>query len=294
MSATFLRSSSRSRWIGFLPTTPVTRPLARVEHDALADEDLRVPAADLAEPQVAVVVDVRDDQPDLVDVPHHEQPPRRAARSRASAPRAPAACRPRRCSTSANAPAASRHTRGGRGLVAGRAARGEQVAQQRRHARGRAARGVCAGALRGAGLIRRAALAGRTGGCRRGGSTRPRAACRCARARRTRPARRRRARRAPAPRAARLPPSAIASARPVIENVSSPLSPSDCGALARRGTAAAARPCRPGSSGGCARSSAAITARTPSSLVPLAAQSREEPEPYSLPASTTSSMPSPM
>ena len=32
----------------------------------------------------------------------------------------------------------------------------------------------------------------------------------------------------------------------------------------------------------------AITARTPSSFVPLAAQSRDEPEPYSLPASTTS------
>ena len=36
----------------------------------------------------------------------------------------------------------------------------------------------------------------------------------------------------------------------------------------------------------------AITARTPSSLVPLAAQSREEPEPYSLPPSTTSGTPS--
>ena len=32
----------------------------------------------------------------------------------------------------------------------------------------------------------------------------------------------------------------------------------------------------------------AITARTPSSRVPLAAQSRDEPEPYSLPASTIS------
>ena len=32
----------------------------------------------------------------------------------------------------------------------------------------------------------------------------------------------------------------------------------------------------------------AITARTPSSLVPLAAQSRDEPVPYSLPAKTTS------
>ena len=34
----------------------------------------------------------------------------------------------------------------------------------------------------------------------------------------------------------------------------------------------------------------AITARTPSSRVPLAAQSRDDPEPYSLPPSTTSGM----
>ena len=36
----------------------------------------------------------------------------------------------------------------------------------------------------------------------------------------------------------------------------------------------------------------ATTARTPSSMVPLAAQSREDPEPYSAPASTTSGVPS--
>ena len=34
-----------------------------------------------------------------------------------------------------------------------------------------------------------------------------------------------------------------------------------------------------------------MTAFTPSSAVPLAAQSRDDPEPYSLPASTTSGMP---
>ena len=56
--------------------------------------------------------------------------------------------------------------------------------------------------------------------------------------------------------------------------------------------AAAARPCRRGSSGGCARSDSAITARTPSRLAPFAAQSRDEPEPYSLPPSTTSGVPS--
>ena len=33
-----------------------------------------------------------------------------------------------------------------------------------------------------------------------------------------------------------------------------------------------------------------ITARTPSSDVPLAAQSRDDPEPYSLPPNTTSGM----
>ena len=35
----------------------------------------------------------------------------------------------------------------------------------------------------------------------------------------------------------------------------------------------------------------AMTARTPSSMVPLAAQSRDEPEPYSLPDRMTSGMP---
>ena len=35
----------------------------------------------------------------------------------------------------------------------------------------------------------------------------------------------------------------------------------------------------------------AITAFTPSSIVPFAAQSRDEPEPYSLPAITTSGTP---
>jgi hypothetical protein len=36
------------------------------------------------------------------------------------------------------------------------------------------------------------------------------------------------------------------------------------------------------------------TARTPSSAVPFAAQSREDPEPYSLPPSTMSGVPSAM
>ena len=42
--------------------------VARRDLHALADEDLRVPAADAHEAQEAVVVDVRDDQADLVDV----------------------------------------------------------------------------------------------------------------------------------------------------------------------------------------------------------------------------------
>ena len=128
MSATFLRSSSRSRWIGFLPTTPVTGPSAVSSDDALADQDLRVPAADRPEPQVALVVDVGDDQPDLVDVAHHEQ----ARRARASKPCFGAT----RASgvpitsvlTSANALGRVAPHRGGGGLVAGRPARGEQVA----------------------------------------------------------------------------------------------------------------------------------------------------------------------
>ena len=36
----------------------------------------------------------------------------------------------------------------------------------------------------------------------------------------------------------------------------------------------------------------AMTARTPSNMVPLAAQSRDEPVPYSLPARITSGVPS--
>ncbi len=109
------------------------RSVARVEHDPLADEDLRIPAADLAEPQVAVVVDVRDDQPDLVDVAHHEQPPRRVVVAVGGGNE-----RQRRAD---DIGADLRELAGGlaphirrRALVAGRAARGEQVAQQRRHA----------------------------------------------------------------------------------------------------------------------------------------------------------------
>jgi hypothetical protein len=49
------------------------RTVARDQLDALADEDLRVPATDADEVQEPLVGDVRDDQPDLVDVAHHHQ-----------------------------------------------------------------------------------------------------------------------------------------------------------------------------------------------------------------------------
>jgi hypothetical protein len=48
-------------------------PVAGGDGQALADEDLRIPAADAHEAQEAVVVDVGDDQPDLVDVADHGQ-----------------------------------------------------------------------------------------------------------------------------------------------------------------------------------------------------------------------------
>ena len=49
------------------------RPVARGDLDPLADEDHGVPAADAGEPEEAVVVDVVDDQPDLVDVADDRQ-----------------------------------------------------------------------------------------------------------------------------------------------------------------------------------------------------------------------------
>ncbi len=51
----------------------VDRPVASRDADALADQHHGVPAADLAEAQVAVVVDVRDVDADLVDVADHGQ-----------------------------------------------------------------------------------------------------------------------------------------------------------------------------------------------------------------------------
>ena len=53
ISGAFERSSALIRWIGFLPMTPGTVPSFVGELDALADEHLRVPAADAGEAQEA-------------------------------------------------------------------------------------------------------------------------------------------------------------------------------------------------------------------------------------------------
>ena len=134
ISATFLRSSSRSRWIGFLPITPLTAP-ARVS--STTRWPTRICASQpptSREPQVAVVVDVGDDQADLVDVAHHEQPPRvvlgAVLRRDTSASGVPDHVGAHlRELAGRRAP-----DRGRGGLIAGRAVRGEQVEQHLRDA----------------------------------------------------------------------------------------------------------------------------------------------------------------
>ena len=130
-------------------------------------------------------------------------------------------------------------------------------------------------------IAARAASAARTAGSRRAGSTRPRLEYRCARRRRIPVSR------SPVAATSIVPDLSLTSASPETVNSSSPVRPSD----------SRVSPC-----GNCSGSTpipirlerwmrsydSAMTARTPSSAVPLAAQSREEPEPYSLPASTTS------
>src|SRR5262245_22760298 len=56
-----------------LPDHAMYRSLTRENQDALPDQDLRVPTADAAEIEEAIFIDVRDLEPDLVDVPreHH-------------------------------------------------------------------------------------------------------------------------------------------------------------------------------------------------------------------------------
>jgi hypothetical protein len=101
-------------------------PVLRVQLDALADEVDRVPPADAAEPQEALVVDVADHQPDLVDVADDRQA-RRARRGPGHAGR--------RRAHDVGAHVVAERPRGvlphggGRALAPGRAGRGQQVAQ---------------------------------------------------------------------------------------------------------------------------------------------------------------------
>ena len=90
--------------------------------------------------------------------------------------------------------------------------------------------------------------------------------------------------------AAATPAPSIASASPSIEYSSSPLRPSER-ALWPSGNCNGSTPIPTRFERWMRSKLSAMTARTPSSLVPFAAQSREEPEPYSLPASTTRSVP---
>ena len=86
------------------------------------------------------------------------------------------------------------------------------------------------------------------------------------------------------------PPWLIACASPSMEITSSPVSPSEA-ALSSSANCNGSTPMPIRFERWIRSKLCAITARTPSSRVPLAAQSREEPEPYSRPASTTSGTP---
>ena len=78
---------------------------------------------------------------------------------------------------------------------------------------------------------------------------------------------------------------------PAIENSSSPVRPSDS-AESPSANWSGSTPMPTRLERWMRSKDCAITARTPSRFVPFAAQSRDEPEPYSLPASTTSGVPS--
>ena len=52
------------------PDDPGDRAVPRLHPDPLTDEDLRVPAPDRSEVEEALLVDVGDEEPDLVDVAH--------------------------------------------------------------------------------------------------------------------------------------------------------------------------------------------------------------------------------
>ena len=86
-STTFLRCSSLSRWIGLRPITPGTGAVLGLDSHALAEQDLRVPAADRREVQEALLVDVGDHQADLVDVPDDREKRACVRRRRSGPPR---------------------------------------------------------------------------------------------------------------------------------------------------------------------------------------------------------------
>jgi len=66
-STTLLRSSALMRCGGLAPRTP-RRPLGRLDHHALAQEDLVEPAAELHELEEALLGHVPDHEADLVHV----------------------------------------------------------------------------------------------------------------------------------------------------------------------------------------------------------------------------------
>ena len=75
--------------------------------------------------------------------------------------------------------------------------------------------------------------------------------------------------------------------RPLIETVSSPLSPSDCQLAPASAKTKGTTPMPTRFERWMRSKLWAITALTPSKVVPLAAQSREEPLPYSMPPKIT-------
>ena len=83
----------------------------------------------------------------------------------------------------------------------------------------------------------------------------------------------------------------LSGARPVMVNSSCPLRPSEA-ALSPSANWRGRTPIPIRLERWMRSKLSAITARIPSRAVPLAAQSRDEPDPYSLPASTTSGTPS--
>src|SRR5262249_32991592 len=105
------------------------RPPAGVQGHALTHEHLSVPAADGPEPQVALVVDVGDDQSDLVDVTHDQQARRGLLEAVLGGHARQGAAHHVRADSRELARGPAPDGRGG-ALIAGWSARGEQVEQQ--------------------------------------------------------------------------------------------------------------------------------------------------------------------